>query len=198
MSLLSLRECNNYDSQYVQWEVLTIQLLNLTISLKYQLKLQHRQRSGDLEDLRIWTPEISTELTQKKATFGTNGNFVVIPKILVDMKEASKRFRRACRVEYAKQRFDMRQKILGARSENVTLFHKLINKQRGRLSNCIDEFHVGDSVYKTDSGILNGWFEHFRALVANEDSACTQNYHKLVQQEFPQIKDICKWDLEFF
>ena len=113
------------------------------------------------------------------------------------MKEASKRFRRACRVECAKQRFDMRQKILGARSENVALFHKLINKQRGRLSNCIDELHVGDSVYKTDSGILNGWFEHFRALVASED-CITQNYHKLVQQEFPEIKDVCKWDLENF
>ena len=131
-------------------------ILEKSAEIPAPTKVQRFRRSK----LRIWTPEISTALTQKKASFrewklrGRPQD--ITDPLLVDMKEASKRFRRACRVECAKQRFDMRQEILGARSENVTLFHKLINKQRGRSSNCIDWLHVGDSVFKTDSGILNG------------------------------------------
>ena len=45
--------------------------------------------------------------------------------------------------------------------QDMALFHKLINKQRGKLSSCINELHFRDQVYRTDADILTGWRQHF-------------------------------------
>jgi hypothetical protein len=49
------------------------------------------------------------------------------------------------------------------------LFHKLIRQQRGKLNRAIDELHVGDSVFKTDTEILIGWKNHFANLAKESD-----------------------------
>ena len=49
------------------------------------------------------------------------------------------------------------------------LFHKLIRQQRGKLNRVIDELHVGDSVFKTDTEILIGWKNHFANLAKESD-----------------------------
>ena len=49
------------------------------------------------------------------------------------------------------------------------LFHKLIRQQRGKLNRVIDELHVGDSVFKTDTEILIGWRNHFANLAKESD-----------------------------
>jgi hypothetical protein len=54
------------------------------------------------------------------------------------------------------------------------LFHKLIRQQRGKLNRVIDELHVGDSVFKTDTEILIGWKNHF-ANLAKESGGPTYN-----------------------
>ena len=48
-------------------------------------------------------------------------------------------------------------------------FHKLIRQQRGKLDRFIDELHVGDSVFKTDTEILIGWKSHFANLAKESD-----------------------------
>ena len=48
--------------------------------------------------------------------------------------------------------------------------------------------------HKSEDGVLIGWFEHFKRLASvDEELFQSQNYHKLVQQEFPEIEDMCKW-----
>jgi hypothetical protein len=49
------------------------------------------------------------------------------------------------------------------------LFHKLIRQQRGKLNRVIDELHVGDSVFKTDTELLIGWKNHFANLTKESD-----------------------------
>ncbi|MEW8547615.1 MAG: reverse transcriptase family protein, partial [Candidatus Thiodiazotropha sp.] len=148
--------------------------------------------------LEVWTPEISSALASKKSAFH-DWKVAGCPQdssdpSLVAKKESTKMFRKACRIEVAKQRFEDRQEILNARSDNMALFHKLVNKQRGRLSSYIDELHVDGNTYKSEAGVLSGWFEHFRKLAScDEELFQCQSYHKLVQQEFPEIEDICKW-----
>ena len=90
-----------------------------------------------------------------------------------------------------KQR-EERQEILDAKVGNVQLFHKLIRKQRGNLSGCIDELHVSDTVYKWEN-VLAGWFEHFKTLSSeSNDPSFDQDYHRLVLQELVEIEDICQ------
>jgi hypothetical protein len=52
-----------------------------------------------------------------------------------------------------------------AKTMDNKLFHKLIRQQRGKLNRIIDELHVGDSVFKTDTEILIGWKNHFAELL---------------------------------
>ena len=100
----------------------------------------------------------------------------------------------SCRIEVAKQTFEERQEILNARSDDMALFHRLVNKQKGRLSNFIDELNVSGTTYKSEDGVLNGWFEKFKRLASvDEELFQSLNYHKPIQHEFPEIEDICKW-----
>lgn len=50
------------------------------------------------------------------------------------------------------------------KSSDVALFHRLIMKQRGKLGACVNELHVGNEIYKTESEILSGWHRHFGQL----------------------------------
>ncbi|MCG8045488.1 MAG: reverse transcriptase family protein, partial [Candidatus Thiodiazotropha endolucinida] len=75
------------------------------------------------------------------------------------------------------------------------LFHKLNNRQRGKLSNCINELHVNDRVYKTDADILNGWRQHFEQLASPcFDDRFDKDYEKLVALELNEIIDLCDRD----
>ena len=114
--------------------------------------------------LNVWTAEIGLSVSAKKKAFwewkqnnrpDQSDNVFVVNK-----KTATKRLRKLCRVESAKARGADRQQILDARSNDTKLFHKLIDKQRGRSNICVNELNVGDSTYSTSSGVLQGWREH--------------------------------------
>ena len=63
----------------------------------------------------------------------------------------------------------------------MALFHKLVNKQRGKLSSCVNELHVGDQVYKTDADIITGWWQHFEQLATpSHDPRFDKDYEKMV------------------
>ncbi|MEW8547545.1 MAG: endonuclease/exonuclease/phosphatase family protein, partial [Candidatus Thiodiazotropha sp.] len=175
---------------------------NEVLQKSAQIAAPPQVKRSRVPTLRVWTPEISSALSAKKHAFHlwkTNGRSQCCSNPYVTAKaEASKQFRKACRTEAAKQRFEARQEILNAHSDNMTLFHKLINKQRGRLSSFIDELHVSDKVYKAESGVLAGWYEHFKQLASiDKERFQCQNYHKLVEQEFPEIEDLCRWDCQY-
>ena len=63
--------------------------------------------------------------------------------LLINKKLATSNLRRICRFDTAMAREETRKEILDAKAEDSKLFHKLVNKQRGRLKHCVNELHVG-------------------------------------------------------
>lgn len=155
-----------------------------------------RHRKAKLE---VWTPEIQTALKKKKEAFyqwKLNGRSQDSTNILVINKTLStKELRRMCRVEKARQYNGQKQEILDCRSQDTALFHKLINKQRGKLKNCVTELNVGENTYRTESEILDGWCMHFQALAtpAVEDQFDMKYKHQ-VDQEMAEIIEIVHHD----
>ena len=144
----------------------------------------------------MWTQEIKEALSSKKKAFwewkqnnrpNYDGNVFVTNK-----KLTTRYLRKLCRMESANIRGAARQQILDARTCDTKMFHKLIEKQHGKLNFCVSELHVGESTYITSSGILQGWREHFNKL-ATPDSTMNSDpaYQKLIKTEMPQIVDIC-------
>ena len=75
------------------------------------------------------------------------------------------------------------------------MFHKLINRQRGRASTCVNELHVGEETFRTENEILSGWHKHFKQLATPKDNPVYDSeYKKLVEIEFNEIVDICQSD----
>ena len=95
---------------------------------------------------------------------------------VVKRKTSTKRLRKLCRV--SKDRGVNRQQILDARSSDTKLFHKLIDKQRGRSNICLNELNVGDSTYSTSSGDLQKWREHFSKLATPNDTLRKDHAYK--------------------
>ena len=72
-------------------------------------------------------------------------------------------------------------------------FHKLIRQQRGKVNKFIDELHVGDSVFKTDTEILIGWKSHFASLAKQSDRMdFDHSYLDTVEIEYKHIIKLCQ------
>ena len=146
--------------------------------------------------LVVWSPVIQQAIAEKKAAFakwkyGGQSNDPKNP-LLTAKRETRQSLGRVCRNQVATNNREERQEILDAKAGNMQLFHRLIRKQRGNLSGCVDELHVSDAVYKADN-VLSGWFEHFQALSSESiDPSFDQDNHRLVLQEVTEIDDICR------
>jgi hypothetical protein len=92
-----------------------------------------------------------------------------LDQLVINKKLTSYNLRRFCRTEVAQRRIKERRELIEAKSMDNKLFHKLIRQQRGKLNRVIDELHVGDSVFKTDTEILIGWRNHFANLAKESD-----------------------------
>ena len=146
--------------------------------------------------LNVWTAEIGLAVSANKKAFWelkqNNRPDQSDNEYVVNKKTTTKRLRKLCRVESAKARGADRQQILDAKSNDTKLFHKLIDKQRGRSNICVNELNVGDSTYSTSSGVLQGWREHFSKLATPNDTLRKDHaYKQLVKTEMLEIFDIC-------
>ena len=57
----------------------------------------------------------------------------------------------------------------------------------------MNELHVGDKIYHSDSDILNGFREHFQSLsTPNDVPGYDKRYGHLVSSELREIIDICR------
>ena len=75
----------------------------------------------------------------------------------------------------------------------AALFHKLINKHRGKLGVFLNELHVEESTYRTDDEILQGWRQHFGDLAKQSDNPrFDEQYKRVVERELAEIIDICE------
>ena len=132
---------------------------------------KHRKRTSRL---KVWTPDIQKAVEEKKRAFyewkqagrPKNGT----DQMVLNKKLTTIALRQAIRFEYNNKQVQIRQEILDSRTHNSKLFHKLINKQRGKLVNCVNELHVGDKTFRTEGEILSGWHQHFRQLATPKDS----------------------------
>lgn len=147
--------------------------------------------------LKVWSTEVQNAVKAKKEAFWQwkiggrpeeKEHHLVISK-----KLASVNLRKICRFESAKIREGARQEILDARSEDTKMFHKLINRQRGKLKFCVNELHVDGEVYSdVGDGIMRGWFEHFKSLATpSENPDFDEHYRRLVDIEVMEIIDMC-------
>ena len=83
---------------------------------------------------------------------------------MINKKKTASLLRQVCRREVSNKLLEERQVVMDSRSSDTALFHKLINKQRGKLSSCIIELHVGEDVFRNEQDILSGWHQHFAQL----------------------------------
>ena len=93
--------------------------------------------------LNVWTQEIKEALSAKKKEFwewkqnnrpNHEGNVFVTNKRLT-----TRYLKKLCRMESANVRGAARQQILDARTSDTKMFHKLIDKQRGKVNFCVSE-----------------------------------------------------------
>ena len=81
--------------------------------------------------------------------------------------------------------------IMYSRNSNMALFHRLVNKQRGRLSSFINDLHVGEDIYRNEQDILSDWHHHFEQLVTPTSETCFDiNYRTLTEMELREIRTL--------
>ena len=146
--------------------------------------------------LAVWSSDVQKAVREKKEAFWKwkqcNRPIEADHYLLINKKLATSNLRKICRFETARAREKTRQEILDAKAEDSKLFHKLVNKQRGRLKHCVNELHVGGKVYYSSTGILDGWRDHFGSL-AVPDATCgfDEDYREMVDLEIREIMDMC-------
>ena len=114
-----------------------------------------------------------------------------LDQLVINKKLTSYNLRRFCRTEVAQIRIKEIQELIEAK----TMDNKLVHKQRGKLNRVIDELHVGDSVFKTDTEILIGWKNHFTNLSKESDRMdFDHGYLDTVDIEYKHIIKICQHD----
>ncbi|CAC5391081.1 unnamed protein product [Mytilus coruscus] len=105
--------------------------------------------------LKVMNQEISDAIAMKKKAFyqwKINGRSEdPRNELYIHKKETTYNLRKHCRKAVAMNRIDKREKIMEVNIKNKNSFYRLIKKQRGRLSNHIDELSVGDTVAYFDS-----------------------------------------------
>ena len=105
--------------------------------------------------------------------------------------------RKVCRIELAKQKQEYIQQILDTKSRGNNLFHKLINKHKGRLAGCISELNFDSEIFKTEESILEGWHKHFSDLAStNAYEHSSVEYAKLIRRDISEIIEVCNKSLD--
>ncbi|CAG2195855.1 unnamed protein product [Mytilus edulis] len=145
--------------------------------------------------LKVMNEDISGAIAMKKKAFyqwKINGRSEdPRNELYIQKKETTYNLRKHCRKAVAMNRIDEREKIMEANIKNKNSFYRLIKKQRGRLSNHIDELSVGDTVYSTENNILSGWKHHFENLTKNSIHEHFDNKYqkRRISQEWLELND---------
>jgi hypothetical protein len=111
-------------------------------------------------------------------------------------KHNKKEFRRAVRIEVARQKKIEKVNIMEAQSNNMELFHKLIQKNRKKGLEHIQDINVNGKTYSGSDEVLLGFQEHFRSLSTFDKSAHKEiRYHQQVEMENKYITEMSKEEL---
>ncbi|VDI43780.1 Hypothetical predicted protein [Mytilus galloprovincialis] len=103
-----------------------------------------------------------------------------------------KEFRKAVRIAVARQLEAEKESIMEARSNNMEVFHKLVQKNRREGIDHILDINVSETTFSGDK-VIEGFKEHFCALSTlkhvKEWAFCNPEYHSQVEME---KRNICK------
>lgn len=72
-------------------------------------------------------------------------------ELVVNKKLTTQQLRKICRMEISRRRINEREELIGARTMDNALFHKLLRQQRGKLNRFIDKLNVGDTMYRSEN-----------------------------------------------
>ncbi|CAC5418217.1 unnamed protein product [Mytilus coruscus] len=114
--------------------------------------------------LKVWTPEIQVVLKTARKKYKVWKNHGKPNnknnKMLMEKKQSKKDFRRAVRIELAKQKSKEKETILETRTKDAKMFHKLVRNNRKKGNDAIMELEVNGKKYVENDNIINGFQEH--------------------------------------
>ncbi|CAC5402683.1 unnamed protein product [Mytilus coruscus] len=147
--------------------------------------------------LKVWTPEIQVALKQRGKKYKVWKNHGKPNnknnKMLMEKKQSKKDFRRAVRIELAKQKKKNKEKetILETRTKDAKMFHKLVRNNRKKGNDAIMELEVNGEKYVENDNIINGFQEHFSSLATfNEKTRIDSLYYNLVEDDIQSINKL--------
>ncbi|CAG2253629.1 unnamed protein product [Mytilus edulis] len=189
--ITSLQDINTKDDIETGFHDITAVITKATNEIAQKPKIRKNKPK-----LKVMSDEILKAIRNKKSAFyywKANGRPTdCLDPFLLEKKITTQELRKTCRLEVAQERMQERNEIIEASSSNKTLFYKLINKQRGKLSRRIDELNVGDNIYNTPEQIMEGWKIHFGQLAENTlDENFDSNYLKNTENEYKNIIELC-------
>ncbi|CAG2239701.1 unnamed protein product [Mytilus edulis] len=206
--ITSLQDINTKDDIETGFHDITAVITKATNEIAQKPKTRKNKPK-----LKVMSDEILKAIRNKKSAFyywkAKGRPTDCLDPFLLEKKITTQELRKTCRLEVAQKRIQERNEIIEASSSNKTLFYKLINKQRGKLSRRIDELNVGDNIYNTPEQIMEGWKIHFGQLAENTlDENFDSNYLKTTENEYKNIIELCnnlyqnavsyvKWDNSF-
>lgn len=144
--------------------------------------------------LKVWNAEISLNLRNMRVSIR---NWAEHGKpneenhpACVSRKNCKKLFRSSIRKEHARRDANDRLKIINARSGNSKVFHSLVNKQRKRSQNFIDDLNVAKDLY-TGENVIHGFRQHFECLAKESDNELFDPaFHSQVKFEVDCIQEL--------
>ena len=84
-------------------------------------------------------------------------------------------------------------KIISTRTWHSKLFHTLVNKQRGRGKNFIENLYIGEDCYSGSDDILIRFKKHFESLAEKTiNPKYDEKYHTNIHVEYSAIKNTVK------
>ena len=83
--------------------------------------------------------------------------------------------------------------MMEARSNNMEMFHKLIQRNRKKGNEFIQDLNVNSITYSRQNEVIQGFKEHFSKLATLEKNQFHGNkYHQLVEKEIVYINEMTK------
>lgn len=174
-----------------------IDMSSIMFSEAATLSSQQKRKSGAIRPaLSVWNEDISSALKQKREAYKQwkLHGYSSDPEnpLTISKKAANHQFRKQIRMEIASRKSTERLKLMETRTRDTKLFYQLINKQRNRLHNCVDDLNVANKLYSGDN-VIDGFRDHFTKLANPCDNPNFDEQHrKLVDSDYDIVMELAK------
>ena len=188
--------CSNTDMDNLSFEQVETVCKETNILLRTAAEKAAPRKKPKVKksSLKVWNDNISRTLAVNrkahKAWKNAGKPSQFHDPLLIAKKESRILYRRAVRNEIARQRMELKNKIIEANSTNKKLFFTLVRKQRQSGNSFINDLHVGDEYFESEE-ILQGWFKHFSELATpNEQSVFDFDFYNLCKKDHADIQKL--------